>query len=191
MGVYEQACRILVLEARARTPEVARRIIATVRHYNEIANSQGIDIVGTNPTPDNMAGGLTTIEEKSLGALAKTGNRPIEGVLAYGEKPSGPGLWFMDAPAAAVENLTAIAAAGAQVNFPTGVAVDFAGNLYLADPSNQRVRRIGGAGDLVLSLTGAAAAVNLGDQLTETLTVTNTGAGLASGNGCRLESAKA
>jgi len=104
-----------VLEARARTPEVARRIIATVRHYNEIANSQGIDIVGTNPTPDNMAGGLTTIEEKSLGALAKTGNRPIEGVLAYGEKPSAPGLWFMDAPAAAVENLTAIAAAGAQV----------------------------------------------------------------------------
>jgi len=104
-----------LLEARARTPEAAREMIRVVHHYNQIARDQGVDLAGTNPTPDNMAGGLTTIEEKSLGALAKTGTRPIEGVVKYGEAATHAGLWMMDAPAAAVENLTAIAAGGAQI----------------------------------------------------------------------------
>ncbi|WP_046869168.1 UxaA family hydrolase [Microvirga massiliensis] len=104
-----------LLERRAVTPDVAARLIATVKAYDVLARSQGVDLAGVNPTPDNMAGGLTTIEEKSLGALAKTGSRPIQGVLAYGERPVSPGLWMMDAPAAAVENITALAAGGAQI----------------------------------------------------------------------------
>lgn len=68
-----------------------------------------------------MAGGLTSIEEKSLGALAKTGTRSIMGVVGYAETPPGPGVWMMDAPAAAVENITALAAGGAQaICFVTG-----------------------------------------------------------------------
>ncbi|HSM19427.1 MAG TPA: hypothetical protein VK844_03545, partial [Hyphomicrobiales bacterium] len=73
------------------------------------------------PTPDTIAGGLTTIEEKSLGAIAKTGARQIERVVGYGERPPHRGLWLMEGPAGAVENITGLAAAGAQiVLFVTG-----------------------------------------------------------------------
>jgi altronate dehydratase large subunit len=64
---------------------------------------------------------LTSIEEKSLGALAKTGSRTIMGVVGYADAAPCPGVWMMDAPAAAVENVTALAAGGAQcVCFVTG-----------------------------------------------------------------------
>ena len=64
---------------------------------------------------------MSTIEEKSLGAISKAGSASIKGVLEYGETAAAPGLWFMDAPAAAVENLTALAAGGCQVvMFSTG-----------------------------------------------------------------------
>lgn len=112
-----------LLEQRAATPRAAREMLAAVRRYRDIALSQGVDLTGINPTADNIAGGLTTIEEKSLGAIAKSGHRPIQGLLGYGEPPRHPGLWFMEAPAEAIENLTAIAAAGAQILlFVTGSA---------------------------------------------------------------------
>jgi altronate dehydratase large subunit len=110
-----------LLRKRAVSPEAAERLVSIVRLYDELAREQGIDLAGTNPTPDNMAGGLTSIEEKSLGALAKTGSRTIMGVVGYADAAPGPGVWMMDAPAAAVENVTALAAGGAQcVCFVTG-----------------------------------------------------------------------
>lgn len=110
-----------LLRRRAASPQAAERLVSTVHAYNELAREHGVDLAGTNPTPDNIAGGLTTIEEKSLGALAKTGSRTIMGVVGYGEAAPGPGVWMMDAPAAAVENVTALAAGGAQlVCFVTG-----------------------------------------------------------------------
>ena len=109
------------LVTRAVNPRVAVRITASIEKYKKIALDQGVDLTGVNPTADNIAGGLSSIEEKSLGALAKSGTCPIKGVLSYGERPPGKGLWFMDAPAAAVENLTALAAAGCQaIVFSTG-----------------------------------------------------------------------
>ena len=104
-----------LLRKRAASPQVGQHLIATVEAYNKLAMEHGVDLAGTNPTPDNMAGGLTSIEEKSLGALAKTGTRTIMGVIGYGKSPPGSGVWMMDAPAAAVENITALAAGGAQV----------------------------------------------------------------------------
>ena len=69
----------------------------------------------------NIRGGLTTIEEKSLGAIVKSGSRPIMDVLEYGEKPRGKGLYFMDSPGREPEFLTGVAAAGAQIIlFTTG-----------------------------------------------------------------------
>src|SRR5712691_969404 len=110
-----------LLRRRAASPQAAEQLISTVQAYNELARQHGVDLAGTNPTPDNMAGGLTSIEEKSLGALAKTGSRTIMGVIGYAEVAPGPGVWMMDAPAAAVENVTALAAGGAQlVCFVTG-----------------------------------------------------------------------
>jgi altronate dehydratase large subunit len=108
--------------ARTADPAVGRAFTDMVLRLEREAMSQGMDIRGTNPTPDNMRGGLTTIEEKALGAMAKAGSSPLRGVLSYGEAPSGKGLHFMDAPAPAVENLTALAAAGCQfIFFGTGV----------------------------------------------------------------------
>jgi altronate dehydratase large subunit len=93
---------------------VAARIRGVIARYEDIANKAGVDLVGINPTADNIAGGLTTIEEKSMGALAKTGTVRIEGVVDYGERVAWAGLWLMAAPAAAIENIVALSAGGCQ-----------------------------------------------------------------------------
>ncbi len=100
-----------------------------------------MDIRGTNPTADNIRGGLTTIEEKALGAMAKAGTpAPFERAqLRRGDRRS-KGLHFMDAPAPAVENLTAFAAAGCQlIFFGTGVGNPI-GNMVVADGEGLRQR---------------------------------------------------
>jgi altronate dehydratase large subunit len=80
--------------------------------------------LGFNPrmiAPGNIRGGLTTIEEKSLGTVAKGGKAPIQGILSYGEAPPGPGLWLMVEPGLDVESMIGMAAAGAQIcTFTTG-----------------------------------------------------------------------
>ncbi len=110
-----------VLARRARTPEVAQRIYEIVQSMEARAKSVGVDMRGSQPTPGNIAGGLSSIEEKSLGAIIKSGTRPIEGVLAYDEKPHGKGLFLKDTPGREAEVLTAMAIAGAQAMlFSTG-----------------------------------------------------------------------
>lgn len=110
-----------LLAARARTPAVAAEITEAVARREAAAMAAGVDLLGTNPGPTNIAAGLSTIEEKSLGAIAKGGTRTIEGVVGIGEAPRGPGLWVMDAPAYAPESLTGLVAAGAQIAlFSTG-----------------------------------------------------------------------
>lgn len=110
------------LAARAVDEKVRLRIAATIRKYERIAERAGVDLNKTNPAPDNIRGGLTTIEEKSLGSICKSGSRALRGVLGYGESPPGPGLYLMDAPAPATENLTALAAGGCHlILFATGV----------------------------------------------------------------------
>jgi altronate dehydratase large subunit len=107
---------------RAVDESVRKAFIEAVHHLEQEAVRCGVDLTGTNPAPDNIRGGLTTLEEKALGAMAKAGTRPLNGVLRYGESPQRKGLHFMDAPAPAVENLTAFAAAGCQlIFFGTGV----------------------------------------------------------------------
>ncbi len=107
---------------RAVDKVVGKAFVDAVLRLESEAISRGMDIRGTNPTPDNIRGGLSTIEEKALGAMAKAGTRPLSSVLTYGQAPERKGLHFMDAPAPAVENLTAFAAAGCQlIFFGTGV----------------------------------------------------------------------
>lgn len=110
-----------ILAKRAKTPEVAERILEVVEKLEDKIKSLGIDIRGSNPTPGNIRGGLSTIEEKSLGAIVKGGSRPIEGVLEYGEKPKGKGLYIMISPGREIEFLTGPVAGGAQLLiFTTG-----------------------------------------------------------------------
>lgn len=117
-----------LLAGRARSPAVADALRDAVLRRERAAVAAGMDLTGNNPSPTNIAAGLSSIEEKSLGNIAKSGHRPIEGLLGYAEAPPGPGLWAMDAPAYAPESVTGFVAAGAQlVLFTTGV-----GNSYVS-----------------------------------------------------------
>lgn len=110
-----------ILARRAVNEEVREAFLKTVKEYIEFAVSKGVDILGSQPTAENIAGGLSTIEEKALGNIQKTGTKPIQGVLKPAERPKGRGLWFMDTSASAQEAVTLFAAAGAVVHlFPTG-----------------------------------------------------------------------
>jgi (2R)-sulfolactate sulfo-lyase subunit beta len=104
------------------TPALREKFMAFYDDYIREIKSQGVDLLGSQPTEGNIAGGLTTIEEKALGNIAKTGSKPVIGVLKPAEAPAnGPGTYFMDTSSAAAECVTLMAAAGAVVHFfPTG-----------------------------------------------------------------------
>lgn len=81
----------------------------------------GEDIRGGQPTPGNIEGGLTSIEEKSLGCIHKAGHAPITGVLNYADIPDKKGLYIVDTPGQDIESITGMVAGGAQiVVFTTG-----------------------------------------------------------------------
>jgi altronate hydrolase len=109
-----------LLAARARDPGVARKLldrIAWWERYSAI-DSGSMD---SNPAPGNKAGGITTILEKSLGAIAKGGTTDLVDVVEYAEPMHGPGLVFMDTPGYDPVSVTGLVAGGAQVIcFTTG-----------------------------------------------------------------------
>ena len=104
-----------ILAGRAVNKQVKTRLLETVGRFEQMIVDYGVDIRGAQPTPGNILSGLTTLEEKSLGALAKTGTRPLTGVLEYGERPDAQGLYLMDSPAWPSHMFLGMAAAGAQV----------------------------------------------------------------------------
>lgn len=110
-----------LLAERALDPAVGKKIIEAVQRVEQDAITRGIDIRGQQPTPDNIAGGLTTIEEKTLGAIRKAGTRDIVDFLEFCERPRKAGLNLMDTAAPAAESMTALAAGGCQIIiFSTG-----------------------------------------------------------------------
>ncbi|MFO8059387.1 MAG: UxaA family hydrolase [Bacillota bacterium] len=110
-----------LLAKRARNEEVAAEIYRIVRETERRAMATGEDIRGTQPAPGNIAGGLTTIEEKSLGCLHKAGTSPVNEVVEYASRPTRRGLVIMDTPGHDVESVTAMVAGGAQIIvFTTG-----------------------------------------------------------------------
>ncbi|GAB5377318.1 MAG: UxaA family hydrolase [Acuticoccus sp.] len=116
-----------LLEARAADASVAAALRAAVARRMARAAEAGIDLIGNNPGPTNIAGGLTTLEEKSLGAVLKTGSGPIAGLIGHGEAPPEPGLWLMDQPFYAPESVSGLVASGAQmVLFTTGPGNSYA-----------------------------------------------------------------
>jgi (2R)-sulfolactate sulfo-lyase subunit beta len=112
-----------LLESRCRTPQVWKQFMFMFDRYQDMINRHKTsDLSDSQPTKGNIAGGLTTIEEKALGNIQKIGKRcVIDGVLDKAEVPAGPGLWFMDSSSAAAEMVTLCAASGYVVHFfPTG-----------------------------------------------------------------------
>lgn len=110
-----------LLARRGASPAVGGAIEAAVRRREAAIVAAGIDLLGNNPGEENIRGGLSSIEEKSLGGIAKGGRRPIQGVLDHGAPPPGPGFYVMDGPCFSPESITGFVAAGAQlVLFTTG-----------------------------------------------------------------------
>jgi (2R)-sulfolactate sulfo-lyase subunit beta len=107
---------------RCATDEVRDDFMDMYRSYVTTIEENGADLLGSQPTQGNIAGGLSTIEEKALGNIEKTGTKPVLGVLARGEAPPKErGLYFMDSSSAAAEHITLMCAGGAVLHmFPTG-----------------------------------------------------------------------
>ena len=109
------------LYARCSSPDVASRLQTLVEARHEIARTVGRDLRLGNPGPQNHAGGITTLEEKSHGAVSKGGTSPIVGALAQAEPVLGNGLHLMDTPTLSPESISSMVVGGAQlVIFTTG-----------------------------------------------------------------------
>lgn len=110
-----------VLAKRGATKEISGRILEIVKAVEDVAKGAGEDIRGAQPSPGNMAGGLTTLEEKSLGCIHKGGTRTINGVYGYSERVECKGLSIMDTTGDDVRSISGMVAGGAQVVlFTTG-----------------------------------------------------------------------
>jgi (2R)-sulfolactate sulfo-lyase subunit beta len=112
-----------LVAARCRNDEVRKKFQFVFDRYQDVINRHKTsDLSESQPTKGNIAGGLTTIEEKALGNIQKIGRKCIvDGVLDKAEMPTAPGLWFMDSSSAAAEMVTLCAASGFAVHFfPTG-----------------------------------------------------------------------
>ena len=107
-----------LVAARCRNDEVRKKFQFVFDRYQEVIDRHKTsDLVDSQPTKGNIAGGLTTIEEKALGNIQKIGRKcVVDGVLDKAETPTGPGLWFMDSSSAAAEMVTLCAAAGFAVH---------------------------------------------------------------------------
>jgi altronate dehydratase len=119
-----------LLLARAKDPAVARALESRIAWWQDYAARNGADL-DNNPSPGNKAGGLTTIFEKSLGAVAKAGSSPLNEVVLYGERPIEQGLIFMDSPGYDPCSATGQIASGANLlAFTTG-----RGSVFGAQPT--------------------------------------------------------
>jgi len=104
-----------LLAKRAVSDRVAKRVYEVIHAMESRAFQMGVDIRTGNPSPGNIRGGLSTLEEKSLGAAAKAGTRPLREVIDYARQPGEKGLVWMDTPGHDIEQLTGMVAGGAQV----------------------------------------------------------------------------
>lgn len=110
-----------ILARQAATPEVAQAFLDIVAAYEARMLATGEDVRSANPSPGNVKGGLTTLDEKSLGCIKKGGSTPLKEVVGYAFRPKERGFVFMDTPGYDVDSVCGMTAGGAQiVVFTTG-----------------------------------------------------------------------
>lgn len=110
-----------ILARQATTPEVAQAFLDIVAAYEARMLATGEDVRSANPSPGNVKGGLTTLDEKSLGCIKKGGSTPLKEVVGYAFRPKERGFVFMDTPGYDVDSVCGMTAGGAQiVVFTTG-----------------------------------------------------------------------
>ncbi len=119
-----------ILTKRAKNDEIAKKVYDKILAYENLVKSFHADIRGANPSPGNIAGGLSTIEEKSLGCVYKAGTRTLMDVIDYAKPVVSKGLTFMNTPGNDIEQLSAMVAGGANIcvfttgrGTPTGSAI--------------------------------------------------------------------
>jgi altronate dehydratase large subunit len=110
-----------IMAARAVNGQVAKKCNDLIERCEALATNMGVDMRGGQPTPGNIEGGLSSIEEKSLGCIYKAGSKPLQDVIEYAEPIHQKGLVWMDTPGQDVEQITGMVAGGCQlVVFTTG-----------------------------------------------------------------------
>jgi altronate dehydratase large subunit len=110
-----------ILGARCASAEVRAELMRTIADYEAHIRGIGDDLRKGNPTPGNVAGGITTLEEKSLGCIHKGGHTTINEVLPYAAPVTKKGLVIMDTPGQDIASIAGMVAGGAQiVAFSTG-----------------------------------------------------------------------
>lgn len=111
----------MLLAKRAVNAQVSAQILEIVRHYEDAMTAVHDDVRKRNPSPGNKAGGITTLEEKSLGCIYKSGHAPIQAVYDYAQTIHHKGLVIMDTPGNDPISMSGMAAGGCQlVLFTTG-----------------------------------------------------------------------
>lgn len=173
--------------ARCRTRAAAREIVSAVKRFDAYLRKASDGGSGDNPSPGNKAGGLINITVKSLGAMAKSGRAPVEGIVGYGQLPPHKGHWLLYGPAYDPVSVSAEVASGCQVVvFTTGRGTAL-GNaiapvLKIASNSGLAARM---AGDIDLNagvvIDGTAGIEQVGRQLFDLVVAT------AGGQWCRAE----
>ena len=109
-----------LLTSRAESLDIGEKLLERITWWQDYAERHGAEL-DNNPSPGNKRGGLTTILEKSLGAVAKAGSAPLSGVYRYAERIDTPGLVFMDSPGYDPCSVTGQIASGANmIVFTTG-----------------------------------------------------------------------
>jgi altronate dehydratase large subunit len=110
-----------ILERRAHSPEVAAKVAEMIAEADRRAHELLGPLASMVIAPGNMDGGMSSIQEKSLGCIVKGGSTPITEVVDYAQPPAQKGLVLMDAPGYDMESMAGVAAAGAQLMvFTTG-----------------------------------------------------------------------
>jgi len=119
-----------ILSSRAINDTVKDAILSTIKGFEDTVIKSHADIRGANPSPGNIEGGLSSIEEKSLGCIYKAGNLPVVAVKEYAKKITDKGLTFMNTPGNDIEQLSGMVAGGCNIcvfttgrGTPTGSAV--------------------------------------------------------------------
>ncbi|KWW17353.1 carbohydrate hydrolase [Peribacillus simplex] len=110
-----------IVAEKAVSDDIRHKLYSYVERFEKEIERMGVDMRGGNPSPGNIEGGLSSIEEKSLGCISKAGTSPLQGVVEYAQSIPGKGYYFMDSPGNDIECVSGMAAAGVQVVcFTTG-----------------------------------------------------------------------
>jgi len=111
-----------IVKQQSRSPDIAQDILQCLSQVENLMLESGDDYRGINPTQENIEAGLSTLTEKTMGAMCKIGSSTFEGCLQFGEAPARRGLFFMDTPFFSPTSLSGMALAGAQIGlFAVGV----------------------------------------------------------------------